>query len=90
MAGGEARDRLFNYDPVTVPASGSKVLDLRGFTGFVALLNGGTATYTKCTSNGVAVPGQSAISLSSGTKVETPWPFVLVEAAGADCMVSAV
>lgn len=81
---------------VSVASGNISIVDLRAKAGdafpnaFVIYLNGGTATYQPCDSDGTVVPGSSSANAVSGALVPAEWPFYAIAASTAACVVAAV
>lgn len=70
----EALFRAFFREQETVAAGVSgTVLDARGSRGFVAILNGATATAQPSDAAGTVVPGSAAVALVDGALNEPNW-----------------
>ncbi len=74
--------------PVTVELGSPQVIDLRGCMGFTIMLDGGTATYEFCDTEGNAIPGVSPVAAVHATRIEVSWPYIYVVAFTADCVLA--
>jgi hypothetical protein len=86
----EALVRRFFNRPQTVAAAGTLVLDTRGCRGMTAILDDGTATYQACDEDGVVIDGSVEGDFTSETMVDVAWPFYLITATTAACVVATI